>query len=196
MVQPGNILLSKLGDALLTDFGIAIQANTDITSLLTAAAGTQHFASPEQVARGKVNAASDVYSLGRTLVFSLSGAAQPLRAPPMSATLQALVKEMLYPLPSSRPIMAEVARRLHVELTRAQSPQVRGCLGRCDAACAVSRCLLCLRSLLILSASTAFQNWRHVRTDVALIARYQINCCVSCLRLCMQTDRIDKVANV
>ena len=149
-IKPDNVLLAHSGDALLTDLGVAIQANTDVTSLPASTAGTQHFASPEQIGRRNVNAASDVYSLGCTLVFTLTKQAPPLVAPTIWPALRALAAAMLHDSPASRPSMGEVARRLNDELSLIRRAQVRWCakpltMLSCADACLCTSTIPCSR---------------------------------------------------
>jgi len=72
-IKPDNILLDRVtGRALVTDFGIARVAGRPSESGGTAL-GTPHFASPEQVEGRAVDARSDLYSLGATAFFALTG---------------------------------------------------------------------------------------------------------------------------
>lgn len=65
-VKPGNILLTKNGQAKLTDLGLAVQE---------AHAGTIAFMAPEQLRREPLDARTDLYGLGCTAYAALSGSA-------------------------------------------------------------------------------------------------------------------------
>jgi serine/threonine-protein kinase len=85
-VKPENIMLERLtGRAMVTDFGIAQRADGAgaPTGEIT---GTAHFMSPEQAQGDRVDARSDLYSLGVTAFFSLTG-----RLPFDAASLPALL---------------------------------------------------------------------------------------------------------
>jgi serine/threonine-protein kinase len=70
-VKPDNILLeANTGRALVADFGIAA-ATGDVSS--DQVAGTPDFMSPEQILGADVDARSDLYSLGATAFYALSG---------------------------------------------------------------------------------------------------------------------------
>lgn len=73
-VKPGNILIDEAGLVKLTDFGLADVAGAEgIGDLEGVALGTPGWISPE-VARGeKASPASDIYGLGLTLYFALTG---------------------------------------------------------------------------------------------------------------------------
>ena len=69
-VKPDNILLERAtGRVLVTDFGIAA-ASGDAGDGIS---GTPEFMSPEQALGGLVDARSDLYGLGATAFFALSG---------------------------------------------------------------------------------------------------------------------------
>jgi eukaryotic-like serine/threonine-protein kinase len=73
-VKPANIMISKTGAVKVMDFGIA-KALADANSVTQTAAviGTAQYLSPEQARGEKVDARSDVYSLGCVLYEMLTG---------------------------------------------------------------------------------------------------------------------------
>jgi serine/threonine-protein kinase len=73
-VKPANIMISKTGAVKVMDFGIA-RALADANNVTQTAAviGTAQYLSPEQARGEKVDARSDVYSLGCVLYEMLTG---------------------------------------------------------------------------------------------------------------------------
>jgi uncharacterized membrane protein YkvA (DUF1232 family) len=77
-LKPSNIMLTSESEVKVIDFGLA-KAITDAGGEMDLThgefVGTPSFASPEQFGSGPVDARSDIYSLGATLWFALTGLA-------------------------------------------------------------------------------------------------------------------------
>ena len=77
-LKPGNIMLTTESEVKVIDFGLA-KAITDAGGEMDLThgefVGTPSFASPEQFGSGPVDSRSDIYSLGATLWFALTGLA-------------------------------------------------------------------------------------------------------------------------
>ncbi len=71
-VKPENMLLGRRNDILLSDFGIALVAQSSRYQSTQDMAGTMAYMSPEQI-QGKPRPASDQYSLGIVVYEWLSG---------------------------------------------------------------------------------------------------------------------------
>ncbi|MFN3192177.1 MAG: serine/threonine-protein kinase [Aureliella sp.] len=73
-VKPANVLLSKGTErAVITDFGLARTADDASLTRAGVLAGTPHYMSPEQAKGEKVDARSDLFSLGCILYAMLTG---------------------------------------------------------------------------------------------------------------------------
>jgi serine/threonine-protein kinase len=136
-VKPTNLLVTRGGRCKVTDFGLVrLDDPDDPFDFTDRAVGTPHFASPELIRQRQATPASDVYSLGATLYFALTGRppygganmAEVLQqhlssAPPdvrryrpdCPATLSLLVQRTLAKEPADRPTAEDFAAALHVE---------------------------------------------------------------------------------
>jgi eukaryotic-like serine/threonine-protein kinase len=118
-VKPQNLLIDAFGQVKLCDFGIAAMARSDEFQDRTSAI-SMRYASPEDLNdEAVVGPASDVYSLGATMLHLARGAPPTLRerlAPwvPPSATsgelaaLDLVIAACLHPTPAERPTAAGV----------------------------------------------------------------------------------------
>src|SRR5882757_9894827 len=162
----------------IIDFGLAkaIHTQTDPKSLThDRFVGTPAFASPEQFEHSALDVRSDIYSLGETLWFALTGKtpfagrtlseihrAQKLNALPIEQLkvahvpfrLRSLLESMLAFEPASRPGTGELAARL-----QRCSPEVRS--GRRTRAAVTA-------AFVVLGISTLFFAYRPPVQDAAL----------------------------
>jgi serine/threonine-protein kinase len=76
-LKPENILLSDTDRIMLIDFGIAKGFSADDTTRVTAQAVSHGFSPPEQVLGSGTDERSDIYALGATLYYLLSGEVPP-----------------------------------------------------------------------------------------------------------------------
>ncbi len=92
-IKPSNIMLTQDSDVRIIDFGIALVADSDISSI-EGIAGSPSYMSPEQVQSLELTNRSDLYSLGAVMYELLSGA-RPFRA----GNLQKLLHQIVYATP-------------------------------------------------------------------------------------------------
>jgi Tol biopolymer transport system component/tRNA A-37 threonylcarbamoyl transferase component Bud32 len=101
-VKPGNILITRRGVPLLADFGISswLLCQTDQESPSGTAVtetdprsipGTPAYMSPEQVAGERLDARSDLFSLG-TMLYEMCAGQRPFRGEDRSATRKAVAR--------------------------------------------------------------------------------------------------------
>ena len=108
-VKPDNILIERASErALIADFGIAHVTAGQGADSDGEVIGTAKYMSPEQAAGEAVDGRSDLYSLGATAFFALTG-----RAPFEAATVPALLaKHVTQPAPSVASIHSELPPKL------------------------------------------------------------------------------------
>jgi tRNA A-37 threonylcarbamoyl transferase component Bud32 len=94
-LKPANIMLTKKGQAVLTDFGIAQILGATQVTVAGALMGTLNYMAPEQGLKGTADARSDIYSLGIALYEMLTGYT-PFDA---DTPLAILMKHLNDPLP-------------------------------------------------------------------------------------------------
>lgn len=76
-IKPSNIKVQPDGTAVLVDFGIAKRYLPGKETVGAAAAVTPGYSPPEQYGQGITDARSDLYALGATLYFALTGQVPP-----------------------------------------------------------------------------------------------------------------------
>ncbi len=102
-IKAENILIDRATEsALVTDFGIARLAEATPLTVTGQVLGTVHYVSPEQVSGERIDARSDIYSLGVVGHFALSGRF-PFDADVASAVLVQHVTRAAAPLASLQP---------------------------------------------------------------------------------------------
>ncbi|MEM7477441.1 MAG: serine/threonine-protein kinase [Planctomycetota bacterium] len=94
-VKPANILLSKGTErAIITDFGLARSADDASLTCAGILAGTPHYMSPEQARGEKVDAKSDLFSLG-SVIFAMTSGRPPVNLEQGTETLERIRKNDL-----------------------------------------------------------------------------------------------------
>ncbi|HEY5792650.1 MAG TPA: serine/threonine-protein kinase, partial [Chthoniobacterales bacterium] len=96
-IKPANLMLMENEEGLrvkVIDFGLAkpssLAGEADATLTIAGFVGTPYFASPEQLGEQDLDIRSDIYSLGVTLWFMLSG------RPPFAGTFASLIVQHLH----------------------------------------------------------------------------------------------------
>lgn len=72
-LKPGNVMVNKVGDVKLMDFGIAKDVDLVALTQQGVAVGTPAYMSPEQVTGAPLDARTDLFSLGVLLYEALTG---------------------------------------------------------------------------------------------------------------------------
>jgi len=113
-IKPDNIILeTETGRAVVTDFGIAQAGASSSGALEARPLGTPEFLSPEQALGRTVDGRSDLYSLGVTGYYALTGRL-PFEAQGLERLLTKHLLEPPQPLAECRPDVPEkLAEALH-----------------------------------------------------------------------------------
>lgn len=125
-IKPDNILVEPSGRAVLTDFGVARLAASDLTRT-GEVLGTPHFMSPEQVTGEAVDGRSDLFSLGVVLYLMVSG-----QRPFHGETISSVCYQIVHAPPRPLPEAAGLSPALQAVLDRllAKNPAERFSTGR------------------------------------------------------------------
>lgn len=94
-LKPSNILVSS-DKVFLVDFGSALKAGSSVSAI----SGTEGFCSPEQINGGRLTFSSDIFSLGRLLLFMLENSEINGR---YSSAIRRIVKRCCHITPLLRP---------------------------------------------------------------------------------------------
>jgi serine/threonine protein kinase len=142
-VKPTNLMLTRHGRCKVTDFGLVwLDDPNDPFDLKGRIVGTPQFIAPEVISRREQTPAIDVYSLGATLYYALTGKPpyegkelkEILRKhiqapvpdickslPDCSASLATLMRRAMAKDPSERPVAKDFAAALRAEVIMWQS---------------------------------------------------------------------------
>jgi len=115
-VKPDNIMIERATErALVTDFGIALGRRAGAPETAGGAiTGTARYMSPEQACGEPVDARSDLYSLGATFFYALTG-----RAPFEAANVPAILTKHVYePAPLVQVLRPDVPAKLSAVVDR------------------------------------------------------------------------------
>jgi serine/threonine protein kinase len=113
-IKPSNVMLVLDADedhllVKVIDFGLAKSLGAVLEQSVTLSmggfVGTPHFASPEQLEEKEIDIRSDIYSLGATLWFMLTG------RPPFQGSIASVINQHL-----NQPLPIEILSKLHPRL--------------------------------------------------------------------------------
>jgi tRNA A-37 threonylcarbamoyl transferase component Bud32 len=103
-LKPANILLTRRGEAVITDFGIAQIVGSTQHTASGALMGTLNYMAPEQGLEGQSDVRSDIYSLG-IMLYEMLTQQVPFDA---DTPLAVLMKHLNDPLPLPRQIEPDI----------------------------------------------------------------------------------------
>jgi serine/threonine protein kinase len=118
-IKPANILLTRRGEAVVTDFGIAQMVGSTRHTASGAMMGTLNYMAPEQGLQGQSDVRSDVYSLG-IVFYEMLTQRVPFDA---DTPLAVLMKHLNDPLPLPRKIEPAVPEPLERIVLKALAKQ-------------------------------------------------------------------------
>jgi len=84
-IKPGNVLIDANGQAVLSDFGVALVSSSPRITQVGFTVGTPEYMAPEQI-RGQADGRSDLYALG-ILAFQLMTGTLPFKGASAAETL-------------------------------------------------------------------------------------------------------------
>ncbi len=114
-IKPANVLLTRRGQAVVTDFGIAQIVGSTRYTMSGALMGTLNYMAPEQGLEGHGDVRSDIYSVGIVFYEMLTG-----RTPFDADTpLAILMKHLNDPLPLPRKFAPEISEAVERVILKA-----------------------------------------------------------------------------
>lgn len=106
-IKPDNILISDIGEVILVDFGLSREEDQQTVSIKGEMSGTPQYLAPEYIDGKKLNVKTDIYSLGITLFYMVSG-----ELPFQAGTPMALLSKQLNEKP---PVLNEITHGISPE---------------------------------------------------------------------------------
>jgi len=121
-IKPANVMISRTGNALLTDFGLArlVEGSTSLTGSMLM--GTPAYVSPEQGKGQKLDARSDQYALG-VILYQIAAGRLPFEGETPMGTVLLHIQE---PVPPIRIFNKEVSPSVERVLAKALAKAPEG----------------------------------------------------------------------
>ena len=122
-IKPQNIMVLKAGIIKVTDFGIAKLPDAETVTVKDSAIGTVFYISPEQASGQKIDARSDIYSLGAMMYEMATGKLPFLGDTPVSVALKQINDEA----PTAKSVNPSIPLGLSqiIERAMAKDPDLR-----------------------------------------------------------------------
>jgi eukaryotic-like serine/threonine-protein kinase len=126
-VKPDNVLLDETGRPKLTDFGLVMHHDADHMTLTQEGmmVGSYYYVSPEQLdGLRDIDGRTDVYSLGATLFFALTGRTPFNGKTPQEIVAQTLAGELVSPRRFNHSVSARTERFLRRMMARNRDKRI------------------------------------------------------------------------
>jgi serine/threonine protein kinase len=122
-LKPSNILISKTGQVLVTDFGLAKISGASLSTQTGTILGSPHYMSPEQARGDVIGPRSDLFSLTSVLYFLITGT-PPFNGNSPLAVLATVIERRLEPARGRNPKVSWELSRI-LERGFAKNPSER-----------------------------------------------------------------------
>jgi len=146
-IKPNNILLSKSGSIKIIDLGQSCKIGTTKSRIQ----GTPDYIAPEQVRRKPLGPKTDIFNLGATMYWALTGHNVPTLIPKKKNTLGLVI-------PESCPTPHELKKRIPVGVSKLVMDCIKDNPSQrpSDMATVISRLDLMIHSILVSKTKTNF----------------------------------------
>jgi tetratricopeptide (TPR) repeat protein len=119
-LKPDNVMVTRDGQALIMDFGIARSSGTSTRDAERGMVGTIPYMAPEQTAAGAVDARADIYAFGLIVYDMLLG---PHRRKAYADPMDELRTRMASAPPAVRTLRADVPEAFDTVIAKATQPK-------------------------------------------------------------------------